>query len=198
MRAGWAGAAICGVLIHCGTAAGAFEIDFAALITAHEAEVTQAQPGIRVLEMPGPVIVSEITQTDGTRRYLGVDHSGLGAVGCNFRVLIDMVMAAGMCPGTLTTQESAVLDRHLERTALFVGRNTVPPVHEAEIRPMLLDRLRKLTEQYEHGGGVQCPDPQSGAQDWAEMARNLARPGGQAAVERALGLPRLPVVNPCL
>jgi hypothetical protein len=199
MASRWIGAAaVFGASIHFGSGAGAFENDYAALFAAHEAEVMQAEPGVRRLELPGPVIVSAITAADGSLRHVGVDQSGLGAAGCTYHTLVQVVVAAGLCPGTLSPTESATLDAHLEQAARFMAANGFPPVPAREARPQLLDDLRALSEQYTSEGALQCPDGDTGVQDWAEMARNLARPGGRAAIERALSLPRLPVMNPCL
>lgn len=175
----------------------AFENDYAALFATHADRVQQAAPGERRLELPGPVVVVEITKPDGTRRYDADDLSGLGAAGCAFGLLTELVLKFGHCKGGLSDEELVLLEGHLLTVAHFVAENAYPAMSPAKVRPRLLETLRVHRARLERIGALQCDSDDSGRQDAAEIARNLARPGGAAAIDRVISLPRLPVSNPC-
>ncbi|MEZ5715337.1 MAG: hypothetical protein R3D85_09290 [Paracoccaceae bacterium] len=107
-----------------------------------------------------------------------------------------MVVETGLCPGMIDPEARRVLDAELREVAGFVAANAFPPLPEAEIRPRLIELIRQRTARFQ-AAAPGCDPSDSGRQDAAEIARNLARPGGQAAVQRMIGLPRLPVENDC-
>ena len=180
-----------------GGGAGAFDNDYPALFAAHEAEVLAAQPGVRRLELPGPVIIEEILSDAGATRYVASDQSGRGAAGCSFELLLDLVVLSGMCEDMLSREEHAVLEAHLWRVGRFVGQNAYPPVAEAALRPGIVSRLQARLEAYGRDGGAICPESDGARLGLAEMARNLTRGAGRAAIDRLVGQPRLPVMRPC-
>jgi hypothetical protein len=177
--------------------AAGFENDYAALFAAHADKVLETQPGIRQLELPGPILVEERRRADGSVAYSGTDLSGQTAAGCGMGLLIDLVVLTGSCPDMITAAERAVLEAALLDVAGFVGANAFPPVPQDDVRPRLvaLIQARKSRLDIE---GMACDPGDSGQQDAAEIARNLARPGGQASIARMISLPRLPVENDCL
>ena len=175
----------------------AFENDYPALFEAHADKVNMAQPGLRRLELPGPVVIEEITHSNGTRTYRASDQSGLGAAGCGFGLLVDLVVRSGFCEGMLSRSQHSELEAHLWRVARFVGDNAYPRMSEDAIRPALVDRLQFRSEAYISSDVGGCPQDDAGTQDLAEMAKNLSGPAGQAAIDRLVSLPRLPVMDPC-
>jgi len=171
-----------------------FDIDYPALFVAHADKVMQAEPSRRVLELPGPVVVTE-SYGNGQLIYRGVDHSGNGALGCSFETLLGVVAWALTCPEALTKSEHVKLQQSLWSMAKVVGENTYPSVPPAEVLP----RLRALlAERQKQQTAVLCPAPDSGVADIVTFAHNLAAPAGQAALRRAIEQPRLPVNSPCL
>ncbi|MDQ2091712.1 hypothetical protein [Marimonas arenosa] len=174
----------------------AFETDYAAVFAAHEADVLVVSPTKRRLELPGPVIIHELRQGDGSLAFYGEDQSGLGAAGCSLRLLVDMVVLAGLCDGLINEADFLLLQSDLAEVAGFVGRNAVPPVPQAELRDRLVARLaRRLAEIGE--ATTVCAGGVHGTQDMAEQLRALLRPAGQAAIKRVISQPRLPVENDC-
>ena len=176
--------------------AAAFENDYAALMRDRAAEVQEAQPGLRRLELPGPVIVEERRQADGSLVYSGRDLSGFVAAGCGLAQLVDAVLLAGRCPAVMSEADRARLEGTLAELARFVGENAYPPVPEDKVRPKLVALMLARSVTAELTGTAACPE-EGGTQDAAEIARNLARPGGQSAIWRMMGFPRLPVEAPC-
>ncbi|MDQ2093825.1 hypothetical protein [Rhodalgimonas zhirmunskyi] len=170
-----------------------FENDYRALFTSHAGRVQQPAPGMRVLEMPGPVIIYEDTASDGTRHYRAEDHSGRGAAGCMFDALIDATVIAGLCPDMLDATSSAQLDAMTRAMARFVAANAAPPLPVRAVEP----RLRSVVRERAARIRVRCPAPVSGVQDNRARLQAMLRPGGIGALKRALAMPRLPVMQPC-
>ena len=175
----------------------AFENDYPALFRAHEARVQQAEPGVRRLELPGPVIIEEVTRATGGMRYVASDQSGLGAAGCGFALLADLVALTGMCDDMLTPGEHAVLEQHLWRVGRFVADNAYPPLAESALRAAVVARLQARLEAYRQEGEGICPRHDGAELGLVEMARNLTRDGASTAIDRLVSLPRLPVMDPC-
>ncbi|PIE12883.1 MAG: hypothetical protein CSA70_07970 [Rhodobacterales bacterium] len=168
--------------------------DYGALFRDHAAQVQQPTPDTRVLELPGPVVVTE-HRRNGTQTYTAADQTGLGAVACYYHVLVDAVVAAGLCDTLLTGEEQHLLDQRLLRVSGFIADNSYPPMPEQAMFDRLLQDIENKRQAWKT-----CPLSGTSGQDAMriEFMRNLSRPAVGAALERALSKPRLPVMNPCL
>lgn len=170
-----------------------FAPDYAGLFARHQAQVADQGFGRRVLELPGPVLVYEMTAADGSRAYRGLDQSGLGAAGCVFDQLVTATVVAGVCDGLIGARERTTLDAMTRAMARFTGANTHPPVPVQEVEPRLHAAIRDRAARLR----IACPDPGAPVQGAAELLRAMTAKGGIAAVKRALKQPRLPVMAPC-
>lgn len=174
----------------------AFELDYGAVFAAHKDKVAQGTPGTRILELPGPVILREITHADGRVEYRGMDQSGLGAMGCTYMILVDLVTIAGICEGAINAGEMGQLEAQLRHVAGFMGENTVPKVAKKDIHKVLVSNLRERIKHFQ--GRDICPSETGGQYGVISMMQGMLRPDVREEMRRALDVPRLPVMNPCL
>lgn len=168
-------------------------IDFAELFRVHADSVTGEAPD-RTLILSG-VHISEHSE-GGKVRYFAMDHSGLGAVNCIFRILIDTRVATNLCTDIGTKAEVANLDARISQIIPFFARNSFPPIEEAQVRVWVDDRIKAksedpatqprqcLTGQYDNG--------------YRRIFDKLASDEFASTVEEMLSIDRLPVTSPCL
>jgi hypothetical protein len=168
----WAGAAL------------AQGVDYPLLFGTHADQVQRPSPGVQVLELPGPVVV-----TCENGRCFGMDHSAHGAAGCALRMLNSAVAVARHCPSTFTSEEAQRLERALDRGWGFYARNSVPPLDDAA-----RDQMRQSAMRYEiRSLGGAC----ALGQDSLALLKSMASANGANRVARVFETPRLPVMNPC-
>ncbi|MDU8909704.1 hypothetical protein [Aestuariicoccus sp. MJ-SS9] len=164
----------------------AFEIDYPALFDHHAAEVQQATPDRRILELPGPVIV-----TDYNGMYTATDQSSWGAAGCAIDRVFEIAAAVQLCPETLGDADRESLSRLVVEAAAFYAANTFPPLGAGEL-PAFLDTAL-ASRRAAIGAGI-CGDPSA---PWTGFAAYLASGPGRARMAQVFETPRLPVMHPC-
>lgn len=169
-----------------------FYLDIPAIFARHQAEVMTPTPGRRVLELSGPVIVTEISDSLG-RYYTAEDQSGLGAAGCVLNVLVEITAAAQLCPDLFSGAEQLVLTAQLRRAAAFFGQNAEPRQGRLDTSNRLRHAVRKAVDA---AASQACPDPDAQI-DWLRFARLVASGDGRTALDRTFSKPRLPVFEPC-
>ncbi len=175
----------------------AFDIDYARVFSEHAKGVQQIDEATRVLELSGPVVLTEKRQEDGGLRYYGVDNSGHGAVGCLLGIAFELSVSLNICPDLL---EPIQMDKFRANTlaiAHSAGQNAVPPVAEGEIA----SRFDALVAQK----AGEIPTIEEGI-----CSRNNWDPAILHLINHIAGFepeeldqmlnqpPRLPVVLPCL
>ena len=163
--------------------------DYPALFAAHAEAVAQPTPTRRVLELPGPVIVTEERGADLRLRYRAEDLSGRGAVLCKAEALTTLLALSLACPTLFDAGEAARLQQMLARTARFIARNSHPAMGEPKAVAYLQDRIRDKASRI----GAGCTFDHT-TQMFATAA---LRQGAVAALDRALAKDRLPVMQPC-
>ena len=166
-----------------------FAPDYAALFETQADKILQATPGTRRLELPGPVVVEEITG-GGRLRYRATDQSGRGAVLCQLDALLWAGLMAQHCPGLFSAAEAEQLTGMTVQTAVFAGANTVPPLAPNAA----IERLQATARDLASRARPACPQP-----DTPQAARLVAitGAGAQQRLAASLALPRLPVTDPC-
>nr|WP_272490648.1 hypothetical protein [Mesobacterium pallidum] len=166
-----------------------FEPDYALLFEIHADAILQATPGTRRLELPGPMVVEEITR-GGVTRYRATDQSGHGAVLCQLDALLWAEFMAHSCPGLFQPAEAERLTGMTFQAAVFAGANTVPPLAPNAA----IERLQASARGLASRARPACPDP-----DTPQAARLVAitGAGAQQRLAASLSLPRLPVSDPC-
>lgn len=164
-------------------------IDFAAVMAQHAADVETPAPGMRVLELPGPVIV---TCRNGV--CTGMDQSPHGAAGCAVRVLTEMAVLDQLCPDVLDTWAKARLRAGLDEGWRFWADNTLPRVSHADALA-----LRETTMATRRAQTGLCPIDGSGqGDDLRQLLLSVTRETSAGRLARTFETPRLPVTNPCL
>ncbi|MCT4557513.1 MAG: hypothetical protein N4A61_05570 [Pelagimonas sp.] len=168
------------------------QVDYQQLFKDHSQQVQIATPGQRILELPGPVIVTEFA--GNPPRYKAQDQSGHGAAMCHYAIMLDSVVVARLCPFLLPPQDAARLEGVLSELAEFVGANSYPALTAAQSQTVLDADLARVTQSY---ADHTCPDAE---QDDAisTVIRNLAKPHIIRRLKRAIRRPRLAVSHPCL
>ncbi|MCA0938529.1 hypothetical protein LCM08_03355 [Salipiger pacificus] len=190
MRAGriCAGAVFALLLAVAGAFADGFSPDYIALFRDHAAEVEEPSPGLEILELPGPVI---LTRRDG-EGVRAEDQSGHGPAGCALSRLVEITAAVQLCPDLLNIAERDRLATLLLRAARFAAENTYPPLTDDEREDALAAALAKA--RLAQGGT--CPQPETEA-DWVRFARSLATDEAARRFAHIFAVPRLPVAEPC-
>lgn len=163
--------------------------DFAVLFQTHAGDVMQATPGTRRLELPGPVVIEEITR-GGETTYRATDQSGQGALLCQLDALLWAGLVANTCPGLFSSDEAERLTGMTYQAALFAGAHTVPPLG-AEAATQ---RLRAMARDMARRARIACPEQDAPE---AAMLRAITGPAAQIRLRQSLSLPRLPVHHPC-
>ncbi|MBE9638321.1 hypothetical protein IQ782_15815 [Salipiger pacificus] len=169
-------------------AADGFTPDYTALFRDHMDDVEEPSPGLEILELPGPVIV---TRRDGSG-VRAEDQSGHGPAGCALARLVEITAAVQLCPELLSLAERDRLASLLLRAAAFAGDNTYPPLTLEEREDALAAALAKA--RLAQGGS--CPLPETEA-DWVRFARSLATDEAARRFAHIFAVPRLPVAQPC-
>lgn len=182
--------AVCALLLACATGARAdgFSPDYIALFRVHASEVEEPSPGLEILELPGPVI---LTRRDG-EGVRAEDQSGHGPAGCALARLVEITAAVQLCPDLLSIAERDRLATLLLRAARFAAENTYPPLSDDEREDALAATLAKA--RLAQGGT--CPQPETEA-DWVRFARGLATDAAARRFAHIFAVPRLPVAEPC-
>ncbi|OWU85440.1 hypothetical protein ATO6_00330 [Oceanicola sp. 22II-s10i] len=185
------------VLLCCIAGPGAaFDIDYAAVMAAHEAEVEDLGDGKRMLVLPqGPVRIIEMPDGAGGVRYSAMDESPVGSAGCMLGVLVDLVAGARLCEGMLEPDAVERLELALLRSARFVGVNAVPPVPEDQIAERAGALVARAVERYREG--MACPGDPGADPTGASLARQASGPTFQQFQSAMHEVPRLPVPTPC-
>lgn len=172
------------ILLFWTSAALAQGVDYPLLFETHADQVQEPSPGVQVLELPGPVVV-----TCENGRCFGIDHSAHGAAGCALRLLNSAVAVARHCPSTFTSEEAQRLERALDRGWGFYARNSVPPLDDAT-----LAQMRQRAMWYEIGSlGDVC----ALGHDGRAFLKDMASANRANWVARVFETPRLPVMSPC-
>ncbi|MCT4371246.1 hypothetical protein CLG85_013335 [Yangia mangrovi] len=171
-----------------GAFADGFSPDYIALFRDHAAEVEEPSPGLEILELPGPVI---LTRRDG-EGVRAEDQSGHGPAGCALSRLVEITAAVQLCPDLLNIAERDRLATLLLRAARFAAENTYPPLTDDEREDALAAALAKA--RLAQGGT--CPQPETEA-DWVRFARSLATDEAARRFAHIFAVPRLPVAEPC-
>lgn len=182
--------AVCALLLAVATGARAdgFSPDYIALFRVHASEVEEPSPGLEILELPGPVI---LTRRDG-EGVRAEDQSGHGPAGCALARLVEITAAVQLCPDLLSIAERDRLATLLLRAARFAAENTYPPLSDDEREDALAATLAKA--RLAQGGT--CPQPETEA-DWVRFARSLATDAAARRFAHIFAVPRLPVAEPC-
>lgn len=185
-----AGAAICVLLLAVAGSASAdgFTPDYTALFRDQASEVQEPAPGLEILELPGPVI---LTRRDGAG-VRAEDQSGHGPAGCALARLVEITAAVQLCPDLLNIAERDRLATLLLRAARFAAENTYPPLTPDLREEALTAALAKA--RLAQGGT--CPQPETEA-DWVRFARSLATDEAARRFAHIFAVPRLPVAQPC-
>jgi len=173
----------------------AFDIDYARLFAETPDAVSPVGEQSRRLDLPGPVVVMETTASDGSKNYMGLDESPAGAVGCTFRLLLDLSAMAEVCPALLDPVQTTTLADRLERTADYMAANTVPPVAPDAIAARLAALIAARTV---HLKTVVACDDQAIMQEARPFITTLTGPAFKPILDQQLAVPRLPVAHPCL
>ncbi len=171
-----------------------FPIDYDALFAAHADKVQQPEPGLRHLELPGPVIVTA-RDNGGVPTYFATDQSGQGAVGCAMSVMIEVLVLAGHCDSVLDTGSIARLEGLIHAYGVFMAQNSFPPVPADQVLPRLQAMIRARDARL---GQFACPAPDAADNQIVSMARSISSESAVRRAKRSLSKPRLPVLNPCL
>ena len=141
----------------------------------------------RRLEMPGGVTLYSVGE-GATARFAGFDQSGMMAVGCTAKLVIDLLRADTACESVFTPAERDQLTSLLDRVVAFSARNAVPrfdaPVERARIDTAIAADAGQCQANMVNSARL------FGDQFLAEDT--------QAEIERSLATDRLPVSLPCL
>ena len=173
----------------------AFDIDYARLFAETPEAVSPVGEQSRRLDLPGPVVVMETTASDGSKSYMGLDESPAGAVGCTFRLLLDLSAMAEVCPALLDPAQTTTLADRLERTADYMAANTVPPVAPGDIATRLAALIAARTAHLKTA--VACDD-KAMMEEARPFITTLTGPSFKPILDQQLAVPRLPVAHPCL
>ena len=164
-----------------------FDPDFDRVFADHAAEVQSPAPGIEVLELPGPVV---LTRQGGY--VTAQDQSAWGPAGCALKRLALITAAVQLCPMVLAAEERDRLPAQLLRAAQFAADNTVPPL-DAAARDAALEALLVRGRAAQEG---LCPG--DGADPgWVGFAGYLASEPAMRRFARIFDQPRLPVATDC-
>lgn len=177
-------------------AAQAQGIDHAAIFEREAARVVEAgtENGavVETLQMENGIELRRLTAEDGVVTYEGIDRSGLGAVGCLYRIYFELDAAGRFCPWAPPPEAAQTFERRLNRIATFVAENGEPRREPGEA-PAMLDTAREAYGR--EVARLGCPEPGEGMQGFAAA---LASEAMDPVLDMALSVPRLPVMLPCL
>ncbi len=177
-------------------AAQAQGIDYAAIFAREAARVTEAGSengaAVETLQMENGIELRRLTAEDGTVTYEGIDRSGLGAVGCLYRIYFELDAAGRFCPWAPPPEAAQTFEQRLNRIATFVAENGEPRLPPEEV-PAMLDAAREAYGR--EVARLGCPEPGEGMQGFAAA---LASEAMDPVLDMALSVPRLPVTLPCL
>ena len=151
------------------------------------AVIERCEDGQReAVQLPGDVqVVRERQGSDWT--YIGIDRSDAGAVGCVSRVLMEINRVSSQCPSFLDAAHQVRLSAYLDRLSDFFAANAVPDVSAEGF-------LARVGAYAAQDPQLQCADI---TEDFKRFALQLTDPASEALVDELLGVPRLPVLNPC-
>ncbi|HBG98392.1 MAG TPA: hypothetical protein DDY29_06590 [Rhodobacteraceae bacterium] len=144
----------------------------------------------RILMMPGPVRLSHDL---GTNRFVGLDESGLGAVGCAAHLVFGLVERARACPRLLTPAQHRALSERADEVITFMAENAYPPIAKSVAAGYVEAMIDQEIDEKRLAGWT-CPVPPS----IGRLSTHILSDAFAEELTLSLALPRLPVVNPCL
>jgi hypothetical protein len=124
---------------------------------------------------------------------VGIDLSGRGAVLCHWQIYITMLGTLDNCPASDEPPLKADLTDAIERINGFIVANSLDPVTREQVDEAVMQRRAAS-----HANPWwTSPPPDIGracrSEELAEKLRSV-----RAETDKLLGLPRPPVLNPCL
>ena len=154
----------------------------------------------RSFEFPGGVVIVQERHGENISTT-GFDKSPGGAVLCLAQVLIGVQVEEDMCPGR-NDEWAREIGTALDRIYSFIAANSLTPTTKDEVlvwskrkTAEFKDHLRK---SYERPGDAASLCRAIGQEGFGGRFRMLGLEALRAHVDKALAVPRPPVLNPCL
>lgn len=164
------------------------ETDFDQIFADNAAAVEEKNGGGSV-ELDNKVLLSR----NAEGKYLALDGSPHEAVGCVLQITLQSYAVGGVCPESLTADETATLEQNLQSFAEFYAANNVPMHPVEDVKHALDQAVEALAARFEN---LKCTQPE--VEKFKEFIGLLTSDESQQKLIASLGTPRLPVTQPCL
>ena len=171
-------------------------IDYEAVLAKHaeQVKITSDATGKvtqKSLNLPDGIVV-ECNYDDAEGSCWASDSSEAGALGCVAAIVVTLSDTLQNCPAQATTADVALLDRIETSVGAMIAANAVPPRDWVKLRPLFQELSGSGPYSPEFCSEVMAPKG-----DVIRFLDYFRETVSKDDLEKLLGRPRLPVMNPC-